>query len=207
MHIDKFTVIIPTMWYSDKIERSLIELEECKEVDEIIIIDNNTKLKPTYLNTITKLKYLPQDSNIFVNPAWNLGVEESKNKYICIANDDIVFNTDIFTFIRSYIHTGIYGMWTGNYYKENIELPYEVEVAIDRNWGWGCLLFLHKDNWVPIDSRLRIACGDDFLIKFVKGGAFKIKNMDIEYKTISVTSTRYEFFNIQQQDIQIWSQY
>ena len=80
---DKFSVVIPTMWYSDKTHRNLVNLNDCDEVGEIILIDNNTPLKPDYIDNLDKVRYLPQKENIFVNPAWNLGVRESVYTYIC----------------------------------------------------------------------------------------------------------------------------
>jgi hypothetical protein len=205
---NKFSVIIPTMWYSDKIYRNLLNLNDCQEVGEIILIDNNTSLKPSYLDSITKLVYLPQEKNLFVNPAWNLGVRTTQYQNLCISNDDIEFNTNIFQWMLNYIDVGVTGMWTGNYYKENGDKPYEREPIVGRPWGWGCLYFIHKDNWVEIDERLKIACGDDFLIRFVKGGGYMIKNMDLDHDDISITSRRGEFFDQQQEDIKLWeSQY
>ena len=205
---NKFSVIIPTMWYSDKIHRNLLKLNDCHEVGEIILIDNNTPLKPSYLDSITKLVYLPQEKNIFVNPAWNLGVKTSQYKNLCISNDDVEFEVDIFYWMLSRIDVGVTGMWTGNYYGENVELQYEREPIVGRPWGWGCLFFIHKDNWVEIDERLKIACGDDFLIRFVKGGGYMIKNMDLGHDEISITTRRGEFFGQQQEDIKLWeSQY
>jgi hypothetical protein len=205
---NKFSVIIPTMWYSDKIYRNLLNLNNCQEVGEIVLIDNNTSLKPSYLDSITKLVHLPQEKNLFVNPAWNLGVKTTQYQNLCISNDDIEFNTDIFQWMLNYIDVGVTGMWTGNYYKENGDKPYEREPIVGRPWGWGCLYFIHKDNWVEIDERLKIACGDDFLIRFVKGGGYMIKNMDLDHDDISITSRRGEFFGQQQEDIKLWeSQY
>lgn len=204
---DKFSVVIPTMWYSDKIHRNLPNLNDCDEVGEIILIDNNTSLKPHYIHDLEKVKYLPQERNIFVNPAWNLGVKESIYKNICISNDDILFNTDIMSWIKQHIDKGVFGMWTGNYYGERVDEPYEIHPIEGRPWGWGCLIFIQKENWVNIDERMKIACGDDWLIHHTKGGGYQINNMDLGHDEISITTRRGEFFGIQQQDIQLWSQY
>jgi hypothetical protein len=201
---NKFSVVIPTMWYSDKTHRNLSNLNDCDAVGEIILIDNNTSLKPKYIDDLKKVKYLPQKENIYVNPAWNLGVRESVYTYICICNDDVIFNTDIFEFIRPHITSGVYGMWTGNYYGEGVNLPYEVKPIDYRPWGWGCLFFIYKANWVEIDERLKIACGDDWLIHHSKGGGYQIHNLDLGGDEISVTTRRGEFFGQQQEDIKLW---
>lgn len=195
------------MWYSSQIHRNLPNLNDCDEVGEIILIDNNPSLKPNYLDNLNKVKYLPQKENIYVNPAWNLGVRESKYKNICISNDDIYFNNNIFSFVQPHIGIGVIGMWTGNYYGENYENHYTINPIEGRPWGWGCLIFIHKDNWVEIDERLKIACGDDWLIRHVKGGGYQINNLDLGHDEISITSRRGEFFGQQQKDIELWSQF
>ena len=195
------------MWYSDKIYENLRRLNDCDEVGEIILIDNNSSLKPTDLPSYPKVKHLTQEENIYVNPAWNLGVRLSVYKYICICNDDIIFDTDVFQFIQPHLNEGIYGMSTANYYSEGKDEPYGIRKIEKRPWGWGCLFFLHKDNYLPIDERLKIACGDDWLLHYTKGGAYEIKNLDLQDDKVSVTTIRGEFFGIQKQDIELWSQY
>lgn len=137
-----FSVIIPTMWYSDRIIRNLSNLNDCEWVGEIILIDNNPSLKPKEI-PFSKVKYLTKGDNIFVNPSWNWGVEESKYQNICISNDDVVFNTDIFQWIQPQLDGGIFGMSTQNYYYR-VDKPYEVRKIHSRGWGWGCLLLSIK---------------------------------------------------------------
>ena len=195
------------MWYSDKIYENLRRLNDCDEVGEIILIDNNSSLKPIHLPYRSKLRHLQQERNIYVNPAWNLGVRLSEYEYICICNDDILFDTDIFQFIQPYLNEGIYGMSTENYYNREPETPYEIRSIDHRPWGWGCLFFIHKKNYYPIDERLKIASGDDWLIKYTKGGAHEIYNLDLQDDKVSTTAIRSEFSGIQKQDIELWSQY
>ena len=203
----KFSVIIPTMWFSNKIKENLHRLNNCDEVYEIILIDNNISLTPEYINDYEKIKYLPQKQNIYVNPAWNLGIEKAKCQNICISNDDVIFDTSVFSFIENYIDIGIYGMSTSNYYPSDPSLEYKVEKIEIRPWGWGCLFFIKKENWTPINKDLKIACGDDWLIKYTKGGAYQIENLNLNDDKVSVTSIRNEFSEIQKKDIEIWSQY
>lgn len=197
-----FSIIIPTMWFSDKIHRNLSRLNDCEAVGEIILIDNNPSLKPKQIPS--KVKYHTKGENIFVNPSWNWGVELSTYDNLCIANDDVVFDTDIFQFIQPYLGLGIFGMATSNYY-ERVNKPYNIKPIESRGWGWGCLLFVHKGNWIPIDERLKIACGDDWL--FDKLGGFEISGLDLGDDKISTTSIRAEFFKQQLDDIRLWSQF
>lgn len=203
----KYSIIIPTMWYSDKTQELLIGLDNHSMVDEIILIDNNTSLKPEYIYDIKKLKYFPQKENIYVNPSWNLGVKLSYCNNLCISNDDIVFDTSILEYMQDKINTGVYGMCTSNYFKKNTNISFEVEEIKDRVWGWGCLIFIHKLNWIAIDERLKISYGDDFLLKNVKGGAYIIKNLKVIYDNISITSGKNEFLDQQKIDKEIWNQF
>jgi hypothetical protein len=50
-----------------------------------------------------------------------------------------------------------------------------------------------------------IACGDDWLLHHLGGG--EILNFDLGSDEISKTSLRSEFLNIQEEDIELWSQY
>lgn len=190
------------MWFSDKTHRNLSRLNDCAAVGEIILIDNNPSLKPTQLPL--KTKYHTKGENIFVNPSWNWGMELAENDSVCIANDDVLFDTDIFEFIQPYLGLGIFGMATSNYY-ERVNKPFHINPIQSRGWGWGCLLFLHKGNWIPIDERLKIACGDDWL--FQKIGGYEISGLDLGDDRISVTSIKAEFFKQQIDDIKLWSQF
>ena len=82
-----FSVIIPTMWKSDLILEMLPIYEKTKRIKEVIIIDNDTDKTPDF-RPYKKVLHVPQSQNIFVNPAWNLGVALA-NHEIILANDDI----------------------------------------------------------------------------------------------------------------------
>lgn len=199
----QFSVIIPTLWYSDRIFKLLEDLERCNEVGEIILIDNNNKC-PILNNS--KLKVISTNTNSYVNPAWNIGVEFAKYEYIALCNDDINFNTDVFSTLliplKSY---GIIGQSTNNYYlKEEMEIA-SVTPLTTRPSGWGCLIFTTKSNWKPIPSFLKIACGDDYLIDNISNPGI-LSNFKVESE-ISTTSIRGEFFSTQEQDAQLYKKY
>jgi GT2 family glycosyltransferase len=88
-----FTVIIPTLWRSNFTIDLLTSYENCTYVDEILLIDNAVTARPQIdFSVYKKLRFLEQEENIYVNPAWNLGVNEAKNELIAISNDDILYN-------------------------------------------------------------------------------------------------------------------
>ncbi len=196
-----FSVIIPTMWKSELIWTSIKQLEEHPEVGEIILIDNSSEQKE--LNG-EKICHIREGVNTYVNPAWNKGVRISKFDNLCIANDDLAFNPALLDFVKPHIHKGVIGQNISNYDKWITEFNPAIEQMEGRDWGWGCLFFIHKSNWVDIPTDLLIACGDDYLIKNVKGGGWKISGNPIEHTQISITSIRPEFFSIQLNDIKTY---
>lgn len=191
-----FTVIIPTLWRSKRIYKLLDDLSSCDKVGEIIIIDNNSQYHLNVTKYYPKVHLLQQQVNIFVNPAWNLGVRKSKYDNICICNDDVNFSTQIFEYIEKEIWRGVIGMATENYGLK-IDEDYCIESISARCWGWGCVFFIDRTNYVPIPDNLLIACGDDFLIK--KVSPFVVKGLAVQTE-VSTTSFSREFWGIQEQD-------
>lgn len=199
MNGSKFSVIIPTMWYSDKIFKLLDNLEQSPLVGEVILIDNNKSKRPAQINDTEKIRIIEQDKNIYVNPSWNLGVELSTFENLCISNDDLIWDVEVLPFVLDNINLGIIGQACSNYDRNQILEP-KIDVMQNREWGWGCCFFVHKSKWIPIPSVLKIACGDDFLIS--KIDSFKISGLPLEYKEVSITSIKPEFFGLQQTDIE-----
>jgi hypothetical protein len=200
-----FSVIIPTMWRSEWIWISLNRLEKCPEVGEIILIDNdNSSSKKKEFNN-DKINYICEISNTYVNPSWNKGVKISKYDNICVLNDDLAFNTELFNFVKPHIHKGVIGQHVSNYDKWNTDFHPQIEQMEGRDWGWGCLFFIHKENWIEIPDDLLIACGDDYLTNNVKGGAWKISGNPIEYTQISITSLQSKFLEQQKKDIETYN--
>jgi glycosyltransferase involved in cell wall biosynthesis len=167
-----FSVITPTMWRCPELfELSLNQLVTHDLVDEIIIINNAVEQTPNWpVLGHEKIKMLNQTSNIKVNPAWNLGVATSRNPLICIANDDILFDIKLFNRIRPKLtpHAGAFGIISG---EAKFGHPELTDGSIDFiEWspgkiihGFGQLMFVHKDNWLPIIDGLEIYFGDDFI--------------------------------------------
>tara|TARA_R110000782_G_scaffold869_3_gene3110 strand:+ start:2112 stop:2753 length:642 start_codon:yes stop_codon:yes gene_type:complete len=165
------SVIIPTMWRSKKTLQLLNDLYDSKYVHEIIIIDNDVAAKNVNLDQYTdKVKYYPQVENIYVNPAWNLGVSLANNDLLCICNDDINFNVnDYIKFILPHISKlGIFGSNIRPYHKVTQDLLYKINddritKAALATQGFGMLMFLNKKNWIDIPNSLKIWFGDDWL--------------------------------------------
>ena len=209
MSIIKYSVVIPTLWKSNRIHKLLKDLEECEYVDEIIVIDNASIYETD--RTIGKIRMVSKGENIYVNPAWNLGIELAKNECIALCNDDINFNPNIFGVIDESILTyvGIIGMGEGNY-KDEIDKEKGSYIDIwepgVNDWGWGCLIMLKKSHWLPIPNEIKIWYGDNIIkdVNSVSKGV--LRNFKVETE-MSTTSDETEWDEIKKKDYENFINY
>lgn len=196
--MEKYSIIIPTLWKSNTTKKLIDDLTKCNYVDEIIIIDNAS---PNEIDTFhaPKIRLVSKGKNIYVNPAWNWGMELAKNEHIAICNDDINFNTSIFELILSNNIDGIIGQSSNNFNKNQEGLPNITLMSHSRPWGWGTLLLTQKKYWIPIPEQLKIWYGDDFFC--VKNPCKKwiLNNFPIT-TNMSTTSDLPEFHSIKHND-------
>ena len=169
--IPKYSVIVPTMWrVADQFVGFLKTLCDHPAVDEIIIFNNdNTKTPSDPVLQNSKIKVFDFGHNIFVNPAWNLGVKTARNERICIVNDDVIFDTALFERLQNMLvpQNGLFGLCPG---EPDFNQPPVTDKAIDiipwtgqHTYGYGCLMFLHKEIWEDIPAGLEIYFGDNFI--------------------------------------------
>ena len=175
-----FSVIIPTMWRSHELERALPLLDMCPAIGEILLINNDIPNTPQWLNRPwDKLKVYTPPSNIFVNPAFNYGIKNSTYDKICLLQDDILFDTNIFNMIHNSIVPTV-GCVGFNAEYLVTRFPDQLEVIPIKNievcelseikglkggriFGYACIMFLHKDNYIPIDETLKIHLGEEWI--------------------------------------------
>lgn len=165
-----YTVVIPTMWNCSFFPEFLQDLLEFSHVGQVIVINNNMEKMPKNLPlTHSKLKMMMFGNNIGVNPAWNIGVKESRYDKICIANDDVVFDSKIFNRVDTVLNasSGVVGICPG--VKEFGQPPFETGIGRIQPWtgqhtyGFGCLMFVHKEWYTPIPEGLKIYYGDNWI--------------------------------------------
>ena len=100
-----FSIIIPTLLKDiDVLNKLLAQLNEDSTVGEIIIIDNSCS---SFKTDFSKVKIHVPKENLFVNPAWNLGIKLSspESKYFGILNDDIIFQKNLFEQVHTFLET------------------------------------------------------------------------------------------------------
>jgi len=161
----KWSVIIPTLWRSDRISKLINDLDATSRINEIILIDNAPEQAPKTISS-PKLKIISKGENIFVNPAWNWGIQEAVNEYVVLCNDDIAFDMKIFEELEG---AGLSDAAIGCHYENFImeQKPHGQMFLHDGHCigkGWGCLIFIKKSNYIPIPSELKIWCGDDWIV-------------------------------------------
>ena len=208
------TVIIPTLWKIDRLNLTLKELELCDHVGEIILIDN-TGINKKIENR--KLIYILENENTYVNPSWNKGVKMSSNDKICILNDDIWFNWDHFKLISPFISDkiGMIGMSSDNYNNPEKEIkiskinPYWKSKKGFRPYGYGCCIFIHKNNWIEIPSEMKIWAGDDFIFYYNNNlENYIIEGMECKgYMSYTNDIYQNEFDEIRKNDMSIIKNY
>jgi len=202
MSTTKYSIIIPTLWKSNRIHRLLRDLINSEFVGEIILIDNAGKYFE-YYEALDKVKLVQVEENIYVNPAWNLGIKIAKNNCIALLNDDINFNPNIFEVITEDIlnQFGIIGMGEGNYKSLNIEGDPVLEMWQPgiNDWGWGCFIMFDKKNWIDIPDNIKIWYGDNFIKDVNPAPKSCLRNFKVETE-MSTTSDEMEWNDRKKED-------
>ena len=158
------------MWRSPHITLPLLnQLIIDDDVGEVIIIGNNNLTFE--LPKSNKINYLQQDTNLYVNPSWNLGVRLAKNKKICLLNDDVLIPNNLFLMmnklnLEDFGLIGIDGQ-SISYQIESLD-PWQeqnnyLKITEQMNYGYGICMFIHQNNWVTIPDQIKVWFGDNYL--------------------------------------------
>ena len=160
------SIVIPTMQKRLDILENLVKtLNADDSVGEIIIINNAVKpLEFSY----DKMRVITPKTNIFVNPAWNLGVKEGVNQYIGLLNDDIIITDNFCSSLLKVLPEkfGVIG-----YTRESIipveqgeQRPDKTDIIIEKSdfidFGFGIAMFFKKEDYPIIPDCLKIMYGD-----------------------------------------------
>ena len=180
--INMYSVIIPTMWKCDRLTTTLKELSEHHLVGEIILIDNTENDK---MLAIPKLIHILEGKNTYVTAPWNKGAKMAKYDKLLILNDDIWMDWKILDILAPYVteEIGLIGL----HEDYNVEYPeselYGLQATMTRTHGFGCAIFVHKENYSPIPEQMKLWSGDDWL--FVKARNRRKQNYILVNYTIS----------------------
>ena len=216
----KLSIIIPTMQKDlEVLNKLLLELVDDNSIAEIIIIDNSTK---GFSYDSEKVRVIVPKKNLFVNPAWNLGIQEARNEYIGILNDDLLlpknYCSEVLNFIAKTENVGLVGIDSkliSNTQKEFFETyPEEKKLGFEKfnssyeTWYWGSAIFGKKENFYEIPDNLKIWCGDNYLQKMnIDNGKqnYQVVNVEIKHLSSLTVNSSKKIKRILQNDIRNYS--
>ena len=158
----RFSVIIPTMQRSPRLIPLLGTLVANDLVGEVVVINN----APTPLPfDHAKVRTLDQEQNIFVYPAWNLGVKEAREDLLLLCNDDITFDPSYIDFAARLLRLpiGIAAPAPRSVTRRRASPLRWTRPTYRRSYAYGILMALRKDSYVSIPDDLLISSGDTFL--------------------------------------------
>lgn len=212
-----FSVIIPTMWKIKEFLCDLHELNSCENIGEIVLINNNIEQTPDSFSVknYSKLLEIKSPKNMYVNSSWNLGVRCAKYNKIVIKNDDTFF--DYFRTLNAVekeLNTNdcIIGTYLQHHdYKispttENNILFKEVP---KRDLGFGCCMFFNKQSYIPINEKISIWYGDDFITESYTRRGLKIKTIqgiNINGYISGTVEHIPELITLKYEDEQLWNE-
>lgn len=197
------SAIIPTLWKNKELTLKLLEsLQNSKFISQIILIEN--KINEINLE-FSKLERYQQLENIFVNPAWNLGVSLSKNDKLLIINDDVGFDEDFLKLSFTYItpQNGMIGIKTYNGEITDKKDIIKINNTLFKFNYFGSLFFIHKKSYIQIPEEMKIFCGDHYIYYLTLKQNYLITGFN--YKNHgSLTTSDSIFSDIILNDIKIW---
>ena len=198
------TFIIPTIWKAEEIYKSIEQFKRLENKKaELIIVDNTHS---DFYDSDPRITIVKCSNNIFVNPAWNIGVKLARNKYICLLNDDIYFNyvtlfNNFEKFIQQNPKLGLIGFNENARHKgseKELNADHDDLILIDTTgivpFGYGCCIFINKEDYIEIYEDYKIFYGDTILIVSIvdmkRKRMYYIDNL-ITVGRISVSSNAY----------------
>lgn len=163
------SVVIPTLWKYTPFLDFVSNIVQIGVVGEVIIFNNNQAATPIHeVLSHSKVKLINCNENIFVNPAWNLGVQLSAYDKVCILNDDVIVDLKMFFKVDEFLtkDMGLVGLCPGRpEFNQPLITNGQVEFVPwtgQHTFGFGSLFCLHKDNWNRIPDGLDIYYGDNW---------------------------------------------
>lgn len=199
----EFSVIIPTLQKAQELDALVRACAAHPAVLEVLVI-NNAQAPLAWGSP--KVRVLQQEGNIFVNPAWNLGVEQSRGRLVAIVNDDVLFHPVVLDAAARWLNRPWVGMIGVDGARMN--MPGDTRLRLrpasyeDVRTGFGVFMALRRSDYVPIPTDgPRIWGGDDWLFQaqrrpnwVIRGGGFTTD--------MSATSGSPEFVALRRREIE-----
>lgn len=186
-------IVIPTLMLIDSCPLKYSLQEACKSnlINQVIIIDNSGGLFEESISINSeKIQVLTMPGNIYVNPAWNLGVSKCYSENIVIMNDDVFCSSEVYMQIETVMkeeNVGICSVQTNicadlEDYIDNISYTQEPIVTnnifgnINSNiTGW--FFCIKRKLWKNIPDPIKIWYGDNIVYDSVRNKGLLTKNI------------------------------
>jgi hypothetical protein len=215
--MNSIDVVIPTMWCDENFISYLKKYCFYQNIQNIYLI-NNQKSKTPKDNILqhSKIHIITPYQNIYVNAAWNEGYYRSKADVICLLNDDVFIEEELFDYVSnldinqidvigSYLKGTIDNYHIhSEFYKndELIRLNVNKKQPIGRqSYAFGVCMFIKRSSYKVIPSLYKIWYGDDYLIQNCEN-IYALKTNKIQGR-ISKTLTNVEKKNFLQKRIDL----
>lgn len=178
--MNSIDLVIPTMWRCEKFIEALYSYYENDSIQSIFLVDNDYNNRPNNLKTHKKLTIINYGKNIYVNPAWNEGYYRSTADVLCILNDDIKVDADIFNSMREldFSNIDIIGVhlqstpdnYTVGKFSDNKEELIKLRVNKSQpiggqSYAFGVCMFIKRSSYRVIPSLYQVWFGDDYLVQ------------------------------------------
>ena len=189
------------MWKSKRTVDQLRSFRNSESVVEVIIIDNDPSNRPV-LPDSKKIKILEQEQNIYVNPAWNLGVSKCLHDVCFLVNDDVTFDTEGLDAMASGLDRyGIVGLHPSCYDHSTRGFALHDSPLMSR--GWGCVMCFLSNRWVDVPEEMKIFRGDIW----ARCHLHPVGCIQMSVKTeMGTTSKLKEMSRIKSQDMRFWTE-
>ena len=179
--MNSIDIVIPTMWCDENFISYLEKYCSYQNIQKIYLIDNQKSKRPS--NNIlenSKIHLIAPYQNIYVNPAWNEGYYKSESDVICLLNDDVFVEEDLFDCIKdldisnidiigSYLKGTVDNYHIHSEHYKNDEL---VKLNVNKkqpiggqSYAFGVCMFIKRSSYKVIPSLYKIWYGDDYLIQ------------------------------------------
>lgn len=209
----KISIVIPTLQKRiDVLENLVKTLNNDDSIGEIIIINNLPEKSLDF--DYDKLKIITPNRNVYVNPAWNMGVDFAEYEIIGLLNDDIIIADDFCTSLIQKLPEkfGVIG------YSKNDVIPVEdiennpktEEIKLNKkdfiDSCFGIAMFFKKSLYSVIPSEMKIMYGDCWIFDYFKKQGFinyEITNQKI-YHFGSLTSSSKNFNPVIENDKKVY---
>jgi hypothetical protein len=179
--LNTIDIVMPTMWMVPDIVNNLTRYCECEWVNRVIVINNNPSQMPTHnVPNHPKLELISYGKNIYVNPAWNEGYYRSRADIICLLNDDIYVEPDVWRMMchTDFANIDVVGVNLRGAADNHtivardddrdllMPLDYDRSQPIGgQAWAFGICMFVKRTSYHVIPSLYAVWYGDDYLVQ------------------------------------------